>query len=144
MALVVQKFGGTSVANPDRILQVCKRVRRTISEGNDVVVVVSAMGKTTDRLLELARSVAGEHPPSRDMDLLLATGEQVTTALVALALQSQGQPAIGLTGFQAGIITEAQHQRARIIRIEPGVIKDHIRSGKVVVVTGFQGINTTG
>ncbi len=144
MALVVQKFGGTSVADPDRILQVCKRVCRTVSEGNDVVVVVSAMGKTTDRLLELARSVAGEHPPARDMDLLLATGEQVTTALVALALQSQGQPAIGLTGFQAGIITEAHHQRARIIRIEPGVIRDHIRSGKVVVVTGFQGISTTG
>ncbi len=144
MALVVQKFGGTSVADPDRILRVCQRISKTVLDGNQVVVVVSAMGKTTDRLVELAQALGGEPTASRELDLLLATGEQVTTALVALALQHQGQPAIGLTGFQAGIITEAQHQRARIIRIETDLIKAQLRSGKVVVVTGFQGISPEG
>ncbi len=144
MALVVQKFGGTSVGEPDRILQVCRRVRQTVLDGHQVVVVVSAMGKTTDRLVELAYQLAGECPDPREMDLLLATGEQVTTALVAMTLQAMGQPTIGLTGFQAGIITEDQHQRARIIRIDPHVISSHLRSGKVVVVTGFQGISEGG
>lgn len=144
MALVVQKFGGTSVADPDRILQVCKRISKTVLAGHQVVVVVSAMGKTTDRLVELAQAVGGEYSDSRELDLLLATGEQVTTALVALALQSQGQPAIGLTGFQAGIVTEAHHQRARIIRIDADLIKSHLQAGKVVVITGFQGISPDG
>ncbi|MCS6959674.1 MAG: aspartate kinase [Pseudanabaenaceae cyanobacterium SKYGB_i_bin29] len=144
MGLVVQKFGGTSVADGERILQVCRRINQAVSQGEQVVVVVSAMGKTTDSLIDLARSVAGECPDPREMDLLLATGEQVTTALVSMALQAQGQPAIGLTGREAGIITEPHHQRARIISIDVTRIKAELHQGKVVVVTGFQGISTTG
>ncbi|MFN3360560.1 MAG: aspartate kinase, partial [Pseudanabaenaceae cyanobacterium] len=144
MGLVVQKFGGTSVADAERILQVCQRIEHTVSQGERVVVVVSAMGKTTDSLIDLARAVAGECPNPREMDLLLATGEQVTTALVSMALQARGQAAIALTGREAGIITEPHHQRARIVRIDISRIKAELEQGKVVVVTGFQGITPSG
>ncbi|MFN3926880.1 MAG: aspartate kinase [Pseudanabaenaceae cyanobacterium] len=143
MGLIVQKYGGSSVADPDRILAVSDRIRRTIAQGHQVVVIVSAMGKTTDQLLELGRKVTGDRLDDvgqREIDLLLATGEQVTTALLAMALQAQAQPAIALNGAQVKILTEPCHQRARILQIETERIRQHLQEGKVVVITGFQGV----
>ncbi|MCY7406317.1 MAG: aspartate kinase, partial [Alkalinema sp. CAN_BIN05] len=142
MALIVQKYGGTSVGTVERIQAVVKRVIRTVKAGNSVVMVVSAMGKSTDGLVKLANEIS-ENPSRREMDMLLATGEQVSMALVSMALQEAGQPAISLTGAQVGIITEANHTRARILNIETARLKKHLNEGKVIVVAGFQGVSNT-
>ncbi|MBF2029940.1 MAG: aspartate kinase [Oscillatoriales cyanobacterium C42_A2020_001] len=142
MALVVQKYGGTSVGTVERIQAVAQRVKRTVDAGNSVVVVVSAMGKTTDGLVKLANEIS-TNPSRREMDMLLSTGEQVSIALLSMALQQLEQPAISLTGAQVGIVTEAEHSRARILRIETDRLKRHLQEGKVVVVAGFQGISST-
>jgi aspartate kinase len=142
MALIVQKYGGTSVGSAERIQAVAHRVVETVKAGNDLVVVVSAMGKTTDGLVKLAKELSA-NPSRREMDMLLATGEQVTIALLSIAIQELGQPAISLTGAQVGIVTEAEHTRARILEIDPGRIERHLKEGKVVVVAGFQGVSDT-
>ncbi len=142
MSLVVQKYGGTSVGSVERIQAVAQRVRKTAQTGDAVVVVVSAMGKTTDGLVQLANAVSPS-PCRREMDMLLSTGEQVSIALLSMALQELGQPAISLTGAQVGIVTEAQHSRARILNIETQRLERHLKEGKVVVVAGFQGISST-
>ena len=141
MALIVQKYGGTSVGTVERIQAVAQRVKRTAEAGNSVVVVVSAMGKTTDGLVKLAAEISPA-PNRREMDMLLSTGEQVSIALLSMALQEAGQPALSMTGAQVGIVTEAEHTRARILRIEPDRLKRHLDEGKVVVVAGFQGISS--
>jgi aspartate kinase len=142
MALVVQKYGGTSVGTVERIQAVAQRVKRTVEAGNAVVVVVSAMGKTTDSLVKLASEISA-NPSRREMDMLLSTGEQVSIALLSMALQELGQPAISLTGAQVGIVTEAEYSRARILRIETDRLNRHLAQGEVVVVAGFQGISST-
>jgi aspartate kinase len=141
MALIVQKFGGTSVGTVERIKAVAERVKKTVAQNNSVVVVVSAMGKTTDGLVKLAQEISS-NPCRREMDMLLATGEQVTIALLSMALQEVEQPAISLTGTQVGIVTEAEHSRARILEIKTDRLKGHLNEGKVVVVAGFQGISS--
>ncbi len=143
MPVIVQKFGGTSVANPELIRNVANRVAKTRDQGQQVVVVVSAMGHTTDHLIELARAV-GDCTPGREMDMLLATGEQVTIALLAMALKSMGYQAVSLTGAQAGIMTDEAHTKARIMKIDPQRIQKELEQGKIVVVAGFQGVNTGG
>jgi len=140
MALVIQKYGGTSVGTVERIQAVAHRVRKTVQQGNNLVVVVSAMGKTTDTLVKLANGVSS-NPSRREMDMLLSTGEQVTIALLSMALQELGQPAISLTGAQVGIVTEAEHSRARILQICTDRIERHLNKGEVVVVAGFQGVS---
>ncbi|MFM7368413.1 MAG: aspartate kinase, partial [Sphaerospermopsis kisseleviana] len=142
MALIVQKYGGTSVGSVERIQAVAQRVYKTVQAGNSVVVVVSAMGKTTDGLVKLANEIS-KSPNRREMDMLLSTGEQVTIALLSMALQEIGQPAISMTGAQVGIVTEAEHTRARILHIETERLMGQINLGKVVVVAGFQGISNT-
>jgi len=142
MALIVQKFGGSSVASVERIQKVAKRVYQTAQQGHDVVVVVSAMGQTTDELISLANSISS-NPNRREMDMLLATGEQVSIALLSMALQELGQPALSLTGAQVGIVTETFHSRARILEIKPDRVQRHLNQGEVVVVAGFQGITST-
>ncbi|MFP4411737.1 aspartate kinase [Coleofasciculus sp.] len=141
MVLVVQKYGGTSVGSVERIQTVAQRLFKTVQAGNSLVVVVSAMGKTTDGLVKLAHEISA-NPSRREMDMLLSTGEQVSIALLAMALQELGQPAISLTGAQVGIVTEAQYSRARIFSIHTERIYRHINEGKVVVVAGFQGISS--
>jgi aspartate kinase len=140
MALIVQKYGGTSVGSVERIQSVAGRVKNTVSKGNTVVVVVSAMGKTTDGLVSLAKQIAAE-PSRREMDMLLSTGEQVSIALMSMALQEIGQPAISLTGAQVGIVTEARHSKARILEIKTDRLQRHLSDGQVVVVAGFQGVS---
>ncbi len=142
MALIVQKYGGTSVGSVERIQAVAERIHRTVQQGNAVAVVVSAMGKTTDQLVSLARDVTA-NPSRREMDMLLSTGEQVSIALLSMALQERGQPAISLTGAQVGIVTEAAHSRARILRIKTERLECHLNEGKVVVVAGFQGVTAS-
>lgn len=142
MGLIVQKYGGTSVGTVERIQAVAQRVQKTVQAGHSVVVIVSAMGKTTDGLVKLAQEIS-TNPSRREMDMLLATGEQVSIALVSMALQELGQPAISLTGMQVGILTEAHHTRARILHIKTERIDRHLQDGKVVVVAGFQGISNT-
>ncbi|NES19914.1 MAG: aspartate kinase [Symploca sp. SIO3E6] len=142
MSLVVQKYGGTSVGSVERIQAVAQRVKKTAQIGDSVVVVVSAMGKTTDGLVKLANAIS-TNPCRREMDMLLSTGEQVSIALLCMALQELDQPAISLTGAQVGIVTEAHHSRARILHIETERLQRHLQEGKVVVVAGFQGISST-
>jgi len=139
MALIVQKFGGTSVGTVERIKAVAQRVIADHTK-NQIVVVVSAMGKTTDGLVNLAKEIT-TNPSRREMDMLLSTGEQVSIALLSMALQELGQPAISLTGAQVGIVTEAAHSKARILHIKTDRIKRHLDRGEVVVVAGFQGIS---
>ncbi|MBD1911227.1 MULTISPECIES: aspartate kinase [unclassified Leptolyngbya] len=141
MALIVQKYGGTSVGSVERIQAVAQRVVDTAKAGNSVVVVVSAMGKTTDGLVKLAHDISS-NPSRREMDMLLSTGEQVTIALLSMALHELGQPAVSLTGAQVGIVTEATHTRARILSIETDRLERHLNNGEVVVVAGFQGISS--
>ncbi|QKQ77380.1 aspartate kinase [Nostoc sp. TCL240-02] len=143
MALIVQKYGGTSVGSVERIQAVAQRVYKTVQAGNSLVVVVSAMGKTTDGLVKLANEIS-PNPNRREMDMLLSTGEQVTIALLSMALQELGQPAISMTGTQVGIVTEAEHSRARILHIDTTRLTRHINTGKVVVVAGFQGTSNAG
>jgi len=137
--LVVQKYGGTSVADAERIKHVAARVIRRVRAGDQVVVVVSAMGNTTDELIDLALSVAPE-PDPRELDMLLSTGEQMSIALVAMALRAMGQEAVGLTGQQAGIYTRAQYGSGRIARVETERIKAELAAGRVPIIAGFQGI----
>ncbi len=139
MSIIVQKYGGSSVADPERIKAVCDRIIQTVKEGYQVVVVVSAMGKTTDNLMKLAQAVS-DQPNDRELDLLLATGEQVSIALLSMALQAKNQPAIALTGHQVRIVTEAIHNRARILHIEPEHVRSQLNLGKVVIIAGFQGV----
>lgn len=143
MSLIVQKFGGTSVGTIERIQAVARRVLSTVQSGHQVVVVVSAMGKSTDVLVDMARQITGE-PDPREMDMLLTTGEQVSIALVTMALQELGQSAVSMTGWQAGITTEEVHTKARITQIDPTPLRDALAKGKVVIVAGFQGISSDG
>jgi len=138
MVLLVQKFGGTSVGSVERIKSVAKRVASCKEEGNDLVIVVSAMGKTTDELNHLARSIS-DSPPLREMDMLLSTGEQVSIALLSIALNEIGITAKSMTGTQVGIVTESSHGRARILEIKTERIQTLLSEGQVVVVAGFQG-----
>lgn len=143
MGLIVQKFGGTSVASVERILNVAQRVKAETDQGNQVVVVVSAMGKSTDQLVNLAKEISGQ-PNKRDMDMLLSTGEQVTIALLSMALNEQKLPAVSFTGWQAGIVTEPIHGNARITTINTEAVKNQLADGKVVIVAGFQGVTENG
>ncbi len=140
--LVVQKFGGSSVAGADRIKRVARRIAREHAAGHDLVVVVSAMGDTTDELLGLAAAITDE-PDPRELDVLLATGEHQSATLVSMALHAIGVKAISLTGPQAGITTDGTYGRARIAGIEPRRVRDELASGKVVIVAGFQGRSGT-
>jgi aspartate kinase len=140
MPLIVQKYGGSSVADAYRIKNVARRVIRTKEQENQVVVVVSAMGETTDELIELAHQVA-EKPDERELAHLLSTGEVVSCALLTMALRSMGQEAISLTGAQAGIRTDSVYSRARITGISPKRITKELEKGRIVIVAGFQGIN---
>jgi aspartate kinase len=143
MGLIVQKFGGTSVASAERILNVAQRVKAETDQGNQVVVVVSAMGKSTDQLVNLAKEIS-KQPNKRDMDMLLSTGEQVTISLLSMALNEQNLPAVSFTGWQAGIVTEPVHGNARITTINTEAVKNQLADGKVVIVAGFQGITENG
>ena len=138
MALIVQKYGGTSVGNPERIKNVAARVAKYRAEGHRLVVVVSAMSGVTDSLIKLAKEIM-PLPSEREMDVLLATGEQTTIALTAMALHALGVPAASLTGAQAGIVTDGVHTKAKIHNITPRKIHDRLNEGNVVIVAGFQG-----
>lgn len=145
MALLVQKFGGTSVGDPERIRRVADRVCRFRREGHDLVVVVSAMGHTTDELVGLAESVTASpgkrHP--REMDMLLTAGERISMALVAMAIRDRGEEAISFTGSQAAIITDSTHTGARIEEVRAGRVREELDRGRVVIVAGFQGVSRT-
>ncbi len=143
MSLIVQKYGGTSVGSPDRIASVAERVVRARREGHDVVVVVSAMSGETDRLLGLARQIS-ERPTPRELDVLLATGEQVTIALASMAMETRGCAAISYTGPQVRILTDSAHNKARIIDIDDARMRRDLQAGRVVVVAGFQGVDEQG
>jgi len=138
MAVMVQKYGGSSVADADKIKNVASRATAAEKKGNQVVVVVSAMGKTTDALIKLANQVS-EHPDPRELDVLLSTGEVVSSTLLAMSLRSLGMKAISLSGAQAGIRTDASHSRARILHVDPQRITRELRKGRIVIVAGFQG-----
>src|SRR5436305_4100160 len=140
LALVVQKFGGTSVATAERIMAAARRAIRAHQAGNQVIVVVSARGDTTDDLIELARQIT-EKPPGREMDMLLATGEQISIALLAMAIHTLGQSAVSFTGAQVGIVTDSTHTRARIKSISTTRMRDAVEQGSIVIVAGFQGID---
>jgi aspartate kinase len=143
MALIVQKYGGTSVGNTDRIKNVAARVAKYHAEGNKIVVVVSAMSGVTDNLIKLAKEIM-PLPNEREMDMLLATGEQTTIALTAIALHSIGIPAASMTGAQAGIVTDGVHTKAKIQNITPQRVHELLNEGKVVIVAGFQGETSEG
>lgn len=140
MEIIVQKFGGTSVGSIERIQNVANRVIQEVEQGNHVVVVVSAMGKSTDELVSLASQIS-KNPSKREMDMLLTTGEQISISLLAMCLQEKGYDAISLTGWQAGIMTEAFHGNARIENIDTSRIINYLKEGKIVVVAGFQGMS---
>lgn len=137
--LVVQKYGGSSVANVERIQKVAQRVVNYSKKGYSLVVVVSALGDTTDELVELADKI-NPHPSEREMDMLLSTGEQISVALLAMAIHKLGRRAISFTGSQVGIITDTSHTRARIIKINDNKIKAELKNGNIVIVAGFQGV----
>jgi aspartate kinase len=141
VALIVQKYGGTSVADPDRIRAVADNIAFTKRRGNDVIVVVSAMGKATDNLIALADSVSSTQP-GREMDMLLTTGERQTAALMTMALADRGVEAISFTGSQVGIITDTTHRKAKILEVKGDRVREALRQGKVAVIAGFQGVST--
>jgi len=141
VALLVQKFGGTSVADPDRIRAVADHLVRTRRAGNDVVAVVSAMGKTTDDLVRLANDVTRQ-PGGREMDMLLTAGERISMALLSMAVEDLGVPAVSFTGSQAGIVTDTDHGKAKIIEVRGDRIREALSGGKVAIVAGFQGVST--
>jgi aspartate kinase len=143
MGLIVQKFGGTSVGSVERIINVAERVIEEKIRGNDVVVVVSAMGKTTDQLVKMANELS-KQPNKREMDMLLSTGEQVTISLLTIALQEKGYEAVSYTGWQAGVTTESVPGNARILKIEAEKVQEQLKTGKIVVVAGFQGVTENG
>lgn len=138
MSIVVQKFGGSSVANIERLKNVAKRVVAEKESGNDVVVVVSALGDTTDELVEKARAIT-PHPSEREMDVLLSTGEQISIALLAMAVQALGYDAVSFTGSQAGIVTDTSHGKAKIVDINTDRLSKELQKGNIVIVAGFQG-----
>lgn len=138
MSLIVQKYGGSSLSSPERIKKVAQRVLQVKTEGNDIVTVVSAMGDTTDQLLSLALDL-DSHPPKRELDMLLSTGELVSSALLSIALYSLGGKAVSFSGPQVGIITDGTHTQARILKIETETILREIKKDKIVVVAGYQG-----
>ncbi|MCA1833925.1 MAG: aspartate kinase [Actinomycetota bacterium] len=142
MSLVVQKFGGTSVGDAERIMRVAQRVVGTRERGNSVVVVVSAMGATTDDLIDLARKIS-RNPPGREMDMLLTAGERISMALLAMAIHALGHEAVSFTGSQAGIITSSEHGRAKIVDVRATRIREALDQDKVVIVAGFQGVSET-
>jgi aspartate kinase len=149
MGLIVQKFGGSSVADAERIHRAARRAISTKERGNEVVVVVSAMGDTTDELIDLAKQVCGYdgkevNPPKREMDQLLATGEQITIALMAMAIHSQGHEAISFTGGQIGLVTDTAFTKARIQSINKQRIFEQLKEGKIVIIAGFQGVTPEG
>jgi len=139
--LIVQKYGGTSVGDVEKIQRVAQRIIETKEKGNNVVVVVSAMGKTTDELLDLAYGI-NDNPPSREMDVLLATGEQVSISLLAMAIETEGHSVISLTGAQCGIQTSQVHKRARIENIDTSRLEKELEAGKIIIAAGFQGIDS--
>lgn len=143
MTAIVQKYGGSSLASVEKIKSVAKRVINEKEKGNDVVVVVSAMGKTTDYLVNLSKEIS-HNTNKRDMDVLLSTGEQISIALLSMAINDLGYDAISFTGFQAGIKTDGVHTKNKIVDIEIEKIKEYLEEGKIVVVAGFQGINNKG
>ena len=143
MALIVQKFGGSSVANAEKVFNVASRVAETYDNGNSVVVVVSAQGDTTDDLIEKAAEI-NKNPSKREMDVLLSTGEQISIALLAMALEKMNYPVVSLTGWQAGMKTDNSYSAARIDKINTSRILSEIDKKRIVVVAGFQGINTVG
>lgn len=143
MGLIVQKFGGTSVADAEKIHRAARRAIKARNQGNQVVVVVSAMGDATDHLVDLAKQIC-DNPPKREMDQLLATGEQVTIALMAMALHGQGQQAISFTGGQIGLVTDSAFSKARIQSINKQRIFDQLEAGKIVIIAGFQGVTPEG
>ncbi|QGU06251.1 Aspartokinase [Corynebacterium occultum] len=140
MALVVQKYGGSSLESAERIRNVAERIVATKKRGNDVVVVCSAMGDTTDELLDLAAAV-NPVPPAREMDMLLTAGERISNALVAMAIESLGAEAQSFTGSQAGVLTTERHGNARIVDVTPGRVREALDEGKICIVAGFQGVN---
>jgi aspartate kinase len=140
VALVVQKYGGSSVADASRIKRVAQRIVATKKAGNDVVVIVSAMGDTTDELLDLAQQVS-PLPPGRELDMLLTSGERISMALLAMAIANLGHEARSFTGSQAGVITDSSHGRARIIDVTPGRIREALDAGQIAIVAGFQGVS---
>lgn len=139
--LVVKKFGGSSVANKERILRAARRCAEEFQKGNEVIVVVSAMGNTTDELLEMAGTITS-CPSKREVDMLLATGEQVSAALFAMALQSFGISAISLNAFQVKLHTTGQHGDSKYTRIDTERVLKELKKGRIVIITGFQGVNT--
>ena len=141
MALIVQKYGGSSVATPGRIEKVAHRIAKAKREGHRLVVVVSAMGDTTDNLIRLMKEINPD-PPKRELDLLLSTGEVVSASLLAAALSAQGERAIAFTGYQGGIITDDIHTKARIRKINTGNILEELDKGNILVIAGFQGITS--
>ena len=142
MALIVQKYGGTSVADPERMRSVAQHIAANRAAGHDLVVVVSAMGKATDNLVQLAHQVSAD-PPSREMDMLLTTGERISMALLCMALHDVGVAAVSFTGSQVGIITDTVHTKAKILEVKGDRVRAAIADNKVAVVAGFQGISTT-
>ena len=140
MGLVVQKYGGSSVGTAERIKRVAERIVATRKDGNDVVVVVSAMGDTTDELMDLAQQVSPS-PPARELDMLLTSGERISNALVAMAISALGAEARSFTGSQAGVITDSTHGKARIIDVTPGRIRSALDDGNIALVAGFQGVS---
>jgi aspartate kinase len=142
MSVIVQKYGGSSLSTSEFIKRVADRIIRTKQEGHDVVVVVSAPGDTTDTLVNMYKDIL-ENPPRREMDMLLSVGERITTSLLTMAIIQKGFPAIGLTGPQAGIITNTDHTRARLLEIKPDRMINELKEGKIVVVSGYQGVSIT-
>ncbi|HVE31874.1 MAG TPA: aspartate kinase, partial [Mycobacteriales bacterium] len=140
MGVVVQKYGGSSVADAERIKRVSERIVATRRDGHDVVVAVSAMGDSTDELLDLAKQVT-PLPPGRELDMLLTAGERISMALLAMAIHALGVDARSFTGSQAGVITDSTHGRARIIDVTPGRIREALDAGAVAIVAGFQGVS---
>ena len=140
MSLIVQKFGGSSVRDAQRVMNVARRVTETYAKGNSVVVVVSAQGDTTDDLIEKAREI-NPKANKREMDVLLSSGEQISIALLAMAIEGLGYPAKSLTGWQAGFVTDSSHGNSRIRRVETERIENELDKGNIVIVAGFQGLN---
>ncbi|PIW69406.1 MAG: aspartate kinase, partial [Ignavibacteriales bacterium CG12_big_fil_rev_8_21_14_0_65_30_8] len=140
MRVIVQKYGGSSVADFDKIKLIAKKIFDIADNNTRIVVVVSAMGKTTNQFIQMAKEIS-ENPPRREMDMLLSTGERITMSLLCMALSELGKDSISLTGSQCGIITDDRHNNARVIEVRPFRVQDELAKGKVVVVGGFQGVS---
>ncbi|MFH1684636.1 MAG: aspartate kinase, partial [Candidatus Margulisiibacteriota bacterium] len=143
MALIVHKYGGTSVGTPEKIKNIAEKLKKLRDKGNELVVIVSAMGHATDELIDLMHKVS-DSPDHREYDMLISTGEQVSASLMAMALLDIGCPAVSLTGGQAGVVTEDIYKKARIKHVHMDRIEKELKNGKVVVITGFQGIDSKG